>query len=148
MKKLIAILMLAAMTVSMAACGAEPVEPAPTQKQEISQTVPATTEAQEVPETTQAPAADTEAVGGLGAEFKAAMDSYETFMNKYVDFMKKYQGNPTDPGLLTEYASIMSDYAEFVEDFEKWESEEMNAEEAAYYAEVNDRVAKKLAEIA
>lgn len=37
----------------------------------------------------------------------------------------------------------MSKYADFVEDFEKWEDEEMNAAETAYYIEVQSRVSKK-----
>lgn len=40
----------------------------------------------------------------------------------------------------------MSKYADFVKDFEKWEDEEMNAAETAYYIEVQSRVSKKLLE--
>ncbi len=86
--------------------------------------------------------------GGLDPDFKAAMDSYEKFMNKYVAFMKKYRANPTDMSLLAEYADYMSKYADAVEDFEKWEDEEMNAAETAYYIEVQSRVSKKLLEVA
>ncbi|MFR2155230.1 MAG: DUF6591 domain-containing protein [[Eubacterium] siraeum] len=28
------------------------------------------------------------------SDFKEAMDNYESFMNDYVDFMKKYKGKP------------------------------------------------------
>lgn len=84
----------------------------------------------------------------LGKEFKAAMDSYEEFMDEYVAFMKKYQKNPSDLGILADYAKYMGKYAEFVEDFEKWEDEDMNAAELAYYAQVQARVTKKLLEIA
>jgi len=83
----------------------------------------------------------------LGAEFKAAMDSYETFMNEYVDFMKKYQDNPSDIRLIGDYADYVKKYSDFVEDFEKWEDEEMNAAETAYYIDVQARVSKKLLEI-
>lgn len=85
--------------------------------------------------------------GGLDPEFKAAMDSYETFMNDYVDFMKKYSDNPSDLNLLTDYADYMNKYSEFVEDFEKWEDEEMNTAETAYYIDVQARVSKKLLEL-
>ncbi len=86
--------------------------------------------------------------GGLDPDFKAAMDSYEAFMDEYVTFMKKYSENPNDLSLLVDYAKYMGKYADFVEDFEKWEDEDMNASEAAYYIEVQARVSKKLMEIA
>ena len=62
--------------------------------------------------------------------------------------MKKYKANPSDLSLLTDYADYMSKYADFVKDFEKWEDEEMNAAETAYYIEVQSRVSKKLLEVA
>ena len=40
----------------------------------------------------------------------------------------------------------MSKYADFVKDFEKWEDEEMNAAETAYYIEVQSRVSNLIAE--
>ena len=85
---------------------------------------------------------------GIRSEFKAAMDSYESFMNEYVDFMKKYTDNPGDISLLADYADYMSKYSNFVEDFEEWDDDEMNAAETAYYIDVQARVSKKLLEIA
>lgn len=85
----------------------------------------------------------------VGKEFKAAMDSYEKFMNEYVAFMKKYEkSNGADASLLKDYAKYMSKYAAMCKDFAKWEDEEMNAAEAAYYAKVQTRVNKKLLEVA
>ena len=83
----------------------------------------------------------------LGTEFKAAMDSYESFMNEYVDFMKKYNKNPNDVSLIGDYADYVKKYAEFVDDFEKWDDEELNTAETAYYIDVQARVSKKLLEI-
>lgn len=97
------------------------------------------------PETTTPPESDT---NGLRADFKEAMDSYEAFIDEYVAFMKKYKDNPTDLGLLADYADYMSKYAEFMEDFEKWEDADMNAAEIAYYIDVQARVSKKLLEVA
>lgn len=99
------------------------------------------------PNTTEKePEKDNADKGGLDPDFKAAMDSYENFMDEYVAFMKKYKANPGDLSILTDYADYMSKYADFVEDFEKWEDEEMNAAETAYYIEVQSRVSKKLLE--
>lgn len=84
----------------------------------------------------------------LNKGFKDAMDSYENFMNEYVSFMKKYKENPTDMSLLSDYAEYMSKYADFVENFEKWQNEELNTAETAYYIDVQTRVSKKLLEVA
>lgn len=84
----------------------------------------------------------------IGSDFKKAMDAYETFMNNYVDFMKKYQSNPADLSLLADYATYMSDYAKFCDDFAEWEDENLNAAELAYYVDVQARVTKKLLEVA
>ena len=42
----------------------------------------------------------------------------------------------------------MSKYADFADKFDKWESEDLNDAEMAYYIEVQTRVNKKLAEVA
>ena len=77
------------------------------------------------------------------------MVSYETFMDEYVEFMKKYaESDGSDLSILADYADYMSKYADFVEDFEKWEDEDLNTAETAYYLEVQTRVAKKLLEVA
>ena len=91
---------------------------------------------------------DTSNDAKLGKDFKSAMESYENFMNEYVDFMKKYNDDPSDLGLLADYAEYVSDYAEFVEDFENWEDEDLNDAELAYYLDVQTRVSKKLLEVA
>ena len=89
-----------------------------------------------------------EADGGMRSEFKEAMDSYETFMDEYVAFMEKYNEDPSDLSLLADYSVYLGKYAEFVEDFEKWENDEMNDAEMSYYIDVQNRVSKKLLEVA
>lgn len=84
----------------------------------------------------------------IGSDFKAAMDSYEKFMDEYVAFMKKYMDNPTDMSLVLDYANYTSKYADAVKNFEKWDDEELNTAELAYYIDVQARVAKKLLEVA
>ena len=60
-----------------------------------------------------------ELIDGMRPEFKQAMDSYEEFMNEYCEFMKKYaESDGTDVGLLADYTSYMSKYADVVEDFD------------------------------
>lgn len=91
---------------------------------------------------------DSNMVNGMRKEFKNAMDSYEKFMNEYVSFMKKYNNNPTDMSLISDYTKYLSKYSEFVSDFEKWDGNDLNTKEAAYYLEVQTRVSKKLLEVA
>lgn len=86
-------------------------------------------------------------VDGMRKDFKDAMDSYEAFMDEYVAFMKKYSDNPSDVSLLADYTKYMSKYADMVEKFDKWESEDLNDAELAYYIGVQARVSKKLLEI-
>lgn len=105
----------------------------------------------EKPEETTRPVSTEESddsVDGMRPEFKAAMDSYENFINEYVDFMKKYMANPSDMSFLMDYADYMSKYSDFVEDFAKWDDDDdMNTAEMAYYIDVQARVSKKLFEI-
>ena len=91
---------------------------------------------------------DTELVDGMRKDFKDAMDSYEAFMDEYVAFMKKYSDNPSDVGLLADYTKYMSKYADMVEKFDKWEREDLNDAELAYYIDVQARVSKKLLDVA
>lgn len=85
---------------------------------------------------------------GIRADFKTAMDSYEKFFDEYVAIMKKYANNPTDTSILADYTKYIGKYTKMMEDFEKWESEDMNAAETAYYIEVQGRISKKLVEVA
>lgn len=85
---------------------------------------------------------------GLGTEFKNAMDSYEAFINEYVDFLIQYNNNPSDITLINEYQEYLTKYNTFADDFAKWEGKSLNQAEAEYYVEVQTRVTDKLAEVA
>ena len=75
------------------------------------------------------------------------MDSYEAFMDEYVAFMKKYKANPSNAALIADYAKYMKKYTAMCDTFEKWEGEDLSAEEMAYYIDVQARVSKKLVEV-
>lgn len=108
-------------------------------------TAPAAPETEKAAEENKAN--DTQLVNGMRKDFKEAMDSYEAFMNEYVEFIKKYQSNPNDAKLLADYAKYMSKYADMCDKFDKWESQDLNATEQAYYIDVQARVSKKLLEV-
>ena len=82
----------------------------------------------------------------LRKDFKNAMDSYEKFIDEYIEFMKKYSSNSSDYELIMEYANYMTKYNDMLNKFEKWEDEDLNDAETAYYIEVQTRVNKKLME--
>lgn len=80
----------------------------------------------------------------VNPELKAFLDEYEKFMDEYIDFMKKYDSSDNTVELISDYTSIMQQYAEFAETIEKYDSEEMSGEDAAYYLEVVNRVNEKM----
>ncbi|MCI9038422.1 MAG: hypothetical protein HFJ29_00840 [Clostridia bacterium] len=82
---------------------------------------------------------------GLRKEFKQAMDSYESAMDEYITFMKKYNDSKgTNPELITAYGEYMKKYVDATDAFKKWDGKEMNKEEAKYYIDVQTRVTQKL----
>ncbi len=85
---------------------------------------------------------------GIRSDFKAAMDSYESFINDYVDFYKKYEENPSDLSLLADYADYMTKLSDMTSKFDQWESEGLNDAELDYWLEVQTRVNAKLVEVA
>lgn len=89
----------------------------------------------------------TEDSDGIDPEFKASMDSYEEFFNEYVDFMKKYNDSDDTSAMLSDYSDFMLKYTETMQKFQEIDTDELNTEEALYYAEVSARITKKLAEI-
>ena len=97
---------------------------------------------------TEAKPAESNSASGMSKEFKDAMDSYEKFMNEYVEFMKKYNSNPSDIGLLAKYPNYLKNYNDMYSKFEEWENEDLNSVEMAYYFDVQSRVSKKLLEVA
>lgn len=85
----------------------------------------------------------------IDVEEYIAMDKYEDTMNEYCNFMVKYsESDGTDLSLLADYGVYMKKYSEAMEAFEKWEGEDMNTVESAYYFEVQTRINKRLFEVA
>lgn len=86
-------------------------------------------------------------IDGMRPEFKEAMDSYEEFYNSYYDLLKKYENNPADLTLLTEYMNMLEKAEKMEESLEAWDEDEMNDAELAYYLDVTNRILKKAADI-
>ena len=78
----------------------------------------------------------------IRTELKEFLDSYEAFIDVYCEFMQNYDSS--DMLQLTEYAQLLSRYADFVEKADAWDEEEMNTEELLYYTEVMAKSSQKL----
>lgn len=94
----------------------------------------------ETDEETEAESTDLE---GIRPEFKEAMDSYESFMNEYCEFMSKLEESNYDSSLMDEYNDYVDKYADVMNSFSKIGTEEMSDEEAKYYSDVNLRMLEK-----
>lgn len=151
-KRIFAILLVLAMVLSFSACGI--VEDTTGDEnvsfEEKNDTVTKGTEetAGKQEETKPVETTEAEVSDAIDPEFKKAMDAYVEFYEDYVSFMKKYQKNPTDLSLLTEYTTMMADAAEMEQKFADWDQDEMNAAELQYYLDVSAKVLKLLAEVA
>lgn len=75
------------------------------------------------------------------------MDSYEKFMNSYVDFMKKYKDSNNSAVMAIEYFKLLKEYEEHTRKFETYDEENLSNEDYAYYLDVQNRIMKKLLEI-
>ena len=105
-----------------------------------------TSEPEETDEETDEDVEDTEddESDGVTPELKEYLDSYEAFMDEYIDFLVKYKENPSDINMITEYAELQIKYAEFAKAIEEYDEEEMSDADLAYYIEVTTRVSAKL----
>ena len=85
--------------------------------------------------------------GAVSADFKKMMDSYEAFFDKYIKFMKKYENSDDVAGMLNDYADYMTKYADYMQKLDDVDTSNLSTADAAYYAKVQARIMKKLAEI-
>lgn len=115
---------------------------------ETSATTVETTVATTTTTTTEETSAATEAPGVVDPEFKAVMDSYESFIDEYIKFMKKFEKHPTDTKYLSKYADMMAKYADWIEKIGKYDEDTMSDADLAYYLLVTARVEKKLVDAA
>ncbi len=98
---------------------------------------------------TAAPIPEAAAVpSGVSPEFKAAMDSYESFFDEYIDFMKAMSRDPTNTTLLLRYTAVMTQYAETMEKLEAIDESRLSPADDAYYIEVMARIEVKMLQAA
>lgn len=123
-----------------------PIETTPT-----PEAIPESTETGEPTEdaTTEEPVADGVSSEEVDPDFKATMDSYETTINNYCDFMIKYNNaGPEDTAaMLADYTSYLQQYTETIDELNSIDEDSLSAADLAYYIEVNGRISQRLLEV-
>ena len=84
--------------------------------------------------------------GAVSPELKEALDSYEAFMDEYIEFMKRYQESDDTTSMLNDYLDYMQQYSDLMAKINAVDTKKLSAVDAAYYVEVTSRVSKKLIE--
>ncbi len=82
------------------------------------------------------------------AEWKKFLKEYESWVDTYIEVLEKYNKNPSNMSVLTDYMNVMSDMTKWqtkVEEISEELSDASPAELAEYSAEVL-RIAAKLAD--
>lgn len=134
-------------SIQLSAPSEEEPEPEETdsEKPEAEETTP---EQDAAPE--ESPQAEPETDGGTSAssDYRAMVDEWEAFMNKYCDFMETYNsdsGNVVSMAL--DYADMMSQYSDWAEKMDAVDDSDLSAEDVQYYIDAQSRINKRLLEI-
>lgn len=75
------------------------------------------------------------------------LDTYEAFIDEYVDFMITYKDSDDVSGMLTDYADIVARYSDLSEQIDDIDESSLSADDYAYYIEVLGRVTERLKEL-
>ena len=153
LKKTLAMLLAFVMMLSLTACGGnKPAEPDDdgNRQERVTEEPEKTAEPEETdePAETEEPAEEpTKEPEEVSADFKAAMDKYEAFIDEYITFIKKYEEEGCPLSMLSEYTELMTQYTEFAETMAAYNGDNLSAADYAYYIEVMGRVSQKLLEL-
>lgn len=94
-----------------------------------------------------APAASA-ANGGVTPEVKEFWDSFEAFVDEYVQFMTDYMKNPTSFSLLSRFGEFVQKLADFEKKADAYsDSSRYSSADVAYSLEVYGRILQKLASV-
>lgn len=89
-----------------------------------------------------------EAASGSKSAVIEAIDSYEAFIDEYIELMQEVKNSPSDLTLLSKYSEYMTKYTDLAEKFEALDDQEMTKEEEKYYIDASARISKKLIDAA
>ena len=88
----------------------------------------------------------TSTASSSNSQWRQVLSDYEAFMNKYVDFMKKYKNSSDTSSMLADYSKLMKEYADWTQKIGNMKSD-LSGDDLSYYLEVTGRVSKKLSEV-
>lgn len=88
----------------------------------------------------------TSTASSSNSQWRQVLSDYEVFMNKYVDFMKKYKNSSDTSSMLADYSKLMKEYADWTQKIGDMKSD-LSGDDLSYYLEVMGRVSKKLSEV-
>ena len=151
MKKVLAMLIALTMILCMVSCAGTPDTQTETEK--ITETnAPATeTPETEEPETevpvTEEPETEAPETTENSYDWRQFLKDYEAWVDDYITFMDKYNANPTDLTLLSDYSKMMTEYAEWSTKVDEMD-DDLSDSEAIEYATELSRIAAKLADAA
>lgn len=78
------------------------------------------------------------------SSIKELADGFESFMNKYIDFMVSVK-NKNSLSALSEYTQLLAEYSDWMTKINKVDTSQLSDTDAAYFMEVYARVMGKLA---
>lgn len=78
-------------------------------------------------------------------DLKEFLDSYESFVDRYVVFMNNYSADSTDSlEMLSDYWGLLEEYSEFLDKLNSYDTSKMSDADLKYYLEVTNRCINKL----
>lgn len=80
----------------------------------------------------------------VSPDLKDALDSYESFVDEYVEFMERYKNSGNSAELVKDYYDFMQKYADLSGKIDAIDENNLSAADYAYYTEVMTRISQKL----
>lgn len=136
MRKAIGIILIVSLMLMLAACGEVAVVTDNTQ----TQTLPVENAENEPDTSTEVETVET-------VEWKQFLQEYEAWVDDYISIVKKYEENPTDMTILTDYMEMLSNLTQWTQKADNIQGSILDTNEALEYSKEMLRIAGKLAEV-
>ena len=107
-----------------------------------------TPEQDTMPEESPQAEPETDGAASASSDYRAMVDEWEAFMNKYCDFMETYNGDSGNVvSMALDYADMMSQYSDWAEKMDAVDDSALSADDVQYYIDAQARINKRLLEI-
>ena len=98
---------------------------------------------------TEAPKVSSSNTSGVNPDLVEFLDSYEKFIDEYVDFMQNFSEDSVDGlAMMSDYLQLMNTLAEYNETIDKIDTSNMSKADEKYYLEVLNRCNMKMIDAA